>query len=938
MKTNFNIKGNTALKIIIGVAVAVVFILIFFMSAIISLVLNQQFYDTRLGLNWWNFFTLNNSAILWCPLITILVLVAVVTVLNPTTSSTLSLLHNGMRRYTPPSRMKCLVWNYVVVAGIGGLVMGWVIGFLFEAGFGIYVANYANLDYSFFPTLIKALGYPLNPGAMDINVLFTFSYILRPFILLVVGAIIVKLAIDMLNAFAFRHGHGTSPAKVAGSVSLIISLFFFIIWLFLPNGAYDLVDAKFSLAVVFGFFAGLVIGVILYVVGMVNPSSFRKESYYKPLIVLSLIVLFILPVFFCINAGIKSLYKDANWPTWVWDSKVSTQIATTRTAAGLENFTELTTQQLLVNQSLSGTTDEDIIPHIRTYDMQASRVSMENQIGTLWEELADSDIIYMQNSEFWVAPRKIRSTDYYGFDWVQWHLIYTHSRGFIALNPVTGTLIPQNQYQSIFGVPYNYSIYFGENPDNGYTILNNTNFNEIEGITYQGIPDVSLSGFLNWWYIEDWGFKTGKETDFLIKRNIFDRVSGILLPHMITGDDPYLVFDTANNKMYYSIDIILDFPSFSGYIQSDIVRWLGVVLIDTQLGTMGFYQYNNTYADLPYSFLNIYLEKYDWQEMPDWLIPQLKYPEILAEYQLSVDYTYHVTDKDTWRNGEDFFERPYNTDMHYIMYDVGYGLAYVGASIVEFKEATVGNLVGFYIVENGKVPDYLGRFSFYRNGTIGQTQMIGLTAATSAYQQKDAQFLQLLMNKRFGNYLIYPLAGSLYFVIPVYEITGSNIETLKRVALVNAFNPSQIGIGNSTIEAYLALNITTQVPQGVLSLNIMKAPAIANAGQWADLEILINNGYTDQSFNLSLEIATQYELFNVSHAGSDVTPVLSGGWYNYSIANFSLIPRQYSGYIPQVRGYLHPAETFNSFNYYVNLYFDNGTLYQQNKRSIYIYI
>ncbi|MFX1293501.1 MAG: UPF0182 family protein [Promethearchaeota archaeon] len=677
---------------------------------------------------------------------------------------------------------------------------------------------------------------------------------------------------------------------------------------------------------------------------MLNPERYRGKQFYKKFIAIALIALFAIPVGALIAAGVKGLYRESNWETWVWDTKTSTQIDKTRTAAGLDDFKELTTQQLMNNQSASGTSDEEIIPHIRTYDYEASRSSMENQIGSSWETLADSDIIFINGSEYWCAPRTIKYDD--SWSWVQEHLIYTHSRGFLAMNPVTGELmLPGSaEYLTVFGVPDNSSIYFGELPSNGHTMLNRPE-EEIEGIRYSGEPDVTLEGFLNWWYISNWGFKTGKSTNYTIKRNIYDRVGGILLPYMIIGDDPYLIFN--NGRLYYCLDIILDFPAFSGYIQSDIVRWLGVVLVDTQIGTMQFYSYNETKDNLPYNFLNIYYNMYNWYEMPSWLIPQLKYPEILAEYQLQVDYTYHVTDPNIWRSGVDFFELPsYQeegivVDMHYIIYNVGYGAAYVGSSIVEFKGAEVGNLVGFYIIENGKLPDNLGQITFYRNGSSGVTQMLGIQAARSAYQQKDAQFLQLLPNKRYGNYLIYPLARSLYYVIPVYETTGMGIETLKRVALVNVFDSSDIGIGNSTMESYDSLNITTTIPAGVLSLNVIRAPAIATSNTYEtptnNLEILINNGFSDQKFNVSLYIRTESEYFNASFAGQEITPIINDVNRSYFISNFTLLETQYIGIIPQITGRVPSGSPSIPIHYYVELYFTNGTLYDYQRRTIYIY-
>ncbi len=931
------ININKAIKILVGVVVAAFFVFIFSISAIISLVLNIQFYENRLGMNWWTIFTLDNAAILWCPLISIIILLILVTCLNPTTSSTLTLLFGITKRANQrPSRKQCIIWNYAVVAGLGGLLVGWYIGFATNAGFGIFVAKEAGMSFDFM-AFLQALSYPLTPGVVDMNVVFTFSFILRPFIILIVGSVIAKLALDISNSFLFRRN--VNPFKLTGAIVLMISLAFFISWLFLPSAAFDVVDSVAAYAVVLGFFASLVIGGIFYGIGVMNPERYRGRNLYKKILALALIIVFIIPIGALIAAGVKGLYREANWNDWVWDTKISTQINKTQDAAGIADIRKLTTQQLMNNQSLSGVSDTEMIPHIRTFDQNASRLSMQNKIGSAWEKLADSDIIYINNSEYWIAPRTIR-TDL-GLSWVQDHLIYTHSRGFIALNPVTGDLIDTNSYPSTFGVLENHSIYFGELPSNSYTMLNVSSVQEIESIRYSGIPDVTLDGFLNWWYIEEWGFKTGEPTNYLIKRNIYDRIGDILLPYMIVGEDAYLVYDGATKRMFYCADIILDFPSFSGYIQSDIVRWLGVVLIDTKSGAMDFYKYNQTFANLPYAFLNIYTTTYPWQSMPSWLVPQLKYPEILIEYQLSVDYTYHVTDPNTWRSGNDFFERPSDTDLYYIIYNLGYGPTYVGASFVEFQGATVGNLVGLYLVENGKIPEYFGRVTFFRNGTAGETQMIGLAAARSAYQQADAQFLQLLPNKRYGNYLIYPLAGSLYFVIPVYATTGTGIETLKRVALVNVFNPRDIGIGNSTMQAYDALNITQVIPAGVLSLNIIRSPAISKANTYEtgtnNLELLINNGYPTQSFNVTLQITTESAYFNVSFAGQEIKPVDIGGNHSYFIANFTLLPTQYVGIIPQITGRLPAGSPSMTINYNVDLYFSNGTLYDQKQRSIYIY-
>ncbi|MFX1293500.1 MAG: hypothetical protein ACFFD2_01385 [Promethearchaeota archaeon] len=243
------------LKILIGASVAFVFVFIFLIEFIISLKLNIQFYNNRLSLDWLKIVTQNYAALLWCPLVTIIILIILVSCLNPTTSGTLTLIYSVLNKgiYRRPSRVKCLIWNYAVIAGIGGLVMGWVIGFLTNAGFGIFVANQAGMDFNF-STFLSAMSYPLNPGIADMNVVFTFSFILRPFILFAVGIIIAKLTIDLIASLALRGAPGANPFKVTGTIALDISLAFFIIWLFLPSAAFDVVDSLAATAVVFWFF------------------------------------------------------------------------------------------------------------------------------------------------------------------------------------------------------------------------------------------------------------------------------------------------------------------------------------------------------------------------------------------------------------------------------------------------------------------------------------------------------------------------------------------------------------------------------------------------------------------------------------------------------------------------------------------------------------
>jgi hypothetical protein len=69
MGSERRIRLSKTVKILIGAAIAGVFLFIFLTSIFISLKLNMDFYRNRLNMNWWLIFTMDNAALLWCPLI-----------------------------------------------------------------------------------------------------------------------------------------------------------------------------------------------------------------------------------------------------------------------------------------------------------------------------------------------------------------------------------------------------------------------------------------------------------------------------------------------------------------------------------------------------------------------------------------------------------------------------------------------------------------------------------------------------------------------------------------------------------------------------------------------------------------------------------------------------------------------------------------------------
>ena len=97
-------------------------------------------------------------------------------------------------------------------------------------------------------------------------------------------------------------------------------------------------------------------------------------------------------------------------------------------------------------------------------------------------KLADSDIVYYQSKEYWVAPTTIL---YPSTDWISRRLIYTHTSKVLSIDSHTGDFLPVTE---AFGVKTEPLIYYGE----GFrerVYVNVKGFREIEEVSYRGEPD-----------------------------------------------------------------------------------------------------------------------------------------------------------------------------------------------------------------------------------------------------------------------------------------------------------------------------------------------------------------------------------------------------------------------------------------------------------------
>jgi hypothetical protein len=504
-----------------------------------------------------------------------------------------------------------------------------------------------------------------------------------------------------------------------------------------------------------------------------------------------------------------------NYLSYDWYPLTQKQITVTRWAAGLDSIQTAS----ILNLPTSNTST--ILGLVRQWDQQAASVTMTKEIGAYnWMSLSSTEIVFPANTEYWVSPT---APSYTSTDWISEHLIYTHASRVMVINTHTGAEVTPQQ---AFNISYEPSIYYGTTMNASSGSYNATSgfykdvyvhipgYREIGNETYNGEPDYTLDGWQkNLWFTfmeGQFGFAfSSYPVEMLWNRDIFNRVQSILIPGLTTDPASYLVSDGKN--LYYLVQVYIDYPLQSGFAASPYLRFFGVVLVNIYDGSMQGYTVYNVIGAGSADFLSTFYNKYysSWPTAPDWLEPQIRYPEQLlgnpsVKGQLDYDFLYHVEDPFVWRSGSQFYERPAGNTVQYIPWAVGNQTYFVGMQLAHFVSATSQNLAGVYIAYGG---DRLGQIYLYQNPSLNTT-FIGPTAAGAALQTNQIVRTQLtlLPNYRIGSYLLYSVGGRLDYFVAVYTNPGTT-GVVTQLPFMTAVDPTtaNVATGSSASAAYYSL-------------------------------------------------------------------------------------------------------------------------------------
>jgi len=865
-------------------------------------------------------------------------------------------------KFGKPSKLKALAFWWTI-----GFVMFYFLGLLLDVNSGgfswtIYLIENGQIQISS-NIILDAFAVLFNSNNQDFVTIFIYSNLILPVVAFIFGVLIFRLALNIVKNTYLRK----NDYYVISNVFLIIGLLCGLGFFFVPTLPLDGIGLIQIWAVILGFFTMIPLGIFIYLYGKMQYEKdsanyiFSRYKQKKIIFIIVIVIAFTLtPLIFSIGPTL-TLSDTAVWNEQQWIKKYNREIEWTSACAGLDMFEE----RPISNFTESSTTsDASMVSQVRQFDQNFAVQYLAASIGSTYEGLADSDIVYINNKEYWVAPKTVRFSEIAG-DAVQTNTeLYDHVEGFLAMDTFTGDLV---NVSLTFNITENYPIFFGESESQRYLeqtlgyyetgslgaydsdILLNTNWSkgiENNQFIYEGEPDGVLTGLEGFWKTLNIGlfaYAFQSEHQYLINRNAISRVHQILLPQLRIDSDPYLVFDMTQGKMYYAVSIYTHI-NVGSYAQYPILRFLGVSLIDVISGEMSFYENPSleTSGDPTSPLWEIYLTKYDWQPVPDWLKPQLRYPEDLFELQLEANYKYHVTNSQTWKRGDDFHERPEDGNLFYIETDLGDGIEYIGLDLVEYYGVTATLLAGIYVVRHGA---HFGEAIFYYTRDSSEN-LIGPKTARETYGSEATQEITLISGARHGNTLIYPLGGSIYYYVPTYSTAGS-LQQLKLAGFVEAF-VRNVGYGENAQEAYDNLNFTEDetTSEVLISYNFEMETSMTYPNNPANFEITLQNFDTnfsapglDVKVNLSVYSKTtnnvDYSLILPPTYPTVSTTFIDG---DYTRENFTIIDTTlYFGEGLVLNGLLNSTKGGVIIYFEWTLIVDGAIIYKSQENLILVY-
>jgi uncharacterized membrane protein (UPF0182 family) len=494
----------------------------------------------------------------------------------------------------------------------------------------------------------------------------------------------------------------------------------------------------------------------------------------------------------------------------------------TRQAYGLADLTE---EEYPVGELTAKDINEnrDIIDNIRLLDHRATKnIYAQQQENRFYYEFMDVDIdrynINGKPTQVFLAARELNKKAVAESMGTFTNLMFKYTHGFGLVmsqaNIVDKTGLPQYLIKDIpprssMGEVKEPRIYFGEATNDN--IIVNTGLKEYDyplgddnqEYLYQGKKGIPLT-FLNKVFLSlrDTQYKylfsnyITAESKYLETRNVKARVKRIA-PFLLYDQDPYLVL-SQEGDLYYLLDAytVTDKYPYSQAVDKkgtfNYIRNSVKVVVNAYSGEVDFYLFDKE-DPLIKVYRNIYPALFkDKEEMPEDLRAHIRYPEDIFNIQSLMLRDYHMTNpsvfftrEDKWELGEEvYWDKLQTQEAFYSIIRLPGEEQEEFVMMRVFTPSKKKNMVSWLAARSdgenyGKLLLYKFPKGIQVPGTAQVESQIDqdpeISAQLSLWERGGSKVLR-------GNLLVYPLAGSLLYVEPLYiEAEQTKYPQLKKV-------------------------------------------------------------------------------------------------------------------------------------------------------------
>ncbi len=537
----------------------------------------------------------------------------------------------------------------------------------------------------------------------------------------------------------------------------------------------------------------------------------RKNVYARLLTIVSIAV--VVGSIMAVNTSIADARKIEYLGPYT-----AQQIAVNRYFAELDKITQINYDVQLFATPSGDIKDyvaenKDLLSKIRLWDWTAASAKIQPEIGLIpYVRIYDSDILRFNDTQYWsaamtpVLPSSVTTEN----RWYNEHLVYTHvPNGFLMLDAHNGGIINSDNFFD------QRRIYYGEGGllEETWSAFPKTRdiSDELDGYFYDGNGGITVSPPLSWMFEPNFLLSYPDRAIHIMRfKDIHDRME-LLYPYFEYDFgqrrvDVLPVTDGTNTYWLMPLIVRLNTAHVPWSADNDMYRLVGYALIDTYAGKPTLIIKGDDF------FTKMFTDEYSEQtakEIPSWLQNQIRYPEELFWWKVSMYNFYHVTDPSTFIVAKNFFEIPSGILPYYI-YSKPPGFdkpEYLGMLSLELRAAPAKNLAGYMVVRNDY--PYDGELIFYEIPLESETKLLGPSAVEEALERDPdyAQMKTLLRNPRTGDNIIYRVGEQDVYFIPIYTAgAGGVVSQLGLIAAVGAAFTGEyhVGLGQTVEEAFSA--------------------------------------------------------------------------------------------------------------------------------------